>query len=179
MLLARRASMTILRYVQDAPLKGLTLEYKKQSAAASHYSLFTASAMIDDKGRQAILGYDELYKARDATLLELRSRLDAIDLKLELPQYVVNDKSGVLHRADTTAALTVSASRCTPCGWLYGASPSTLLKAVPDAFSHKRICSRCLPTLRVELSCESRALCAPPRSSSDEDSSDSASSSSA
>ncbi len=27
MLLARWASLTILRYIQDAPLKGLTLEY--------------------------------------------------------------------------------------------------------------------------------------------------------
>ena len=180
MLLARWASLTILRYIQDAPLKGLTLEYRKRSEAASHYSLFAAASMIGSNERRSMLEYDEAYKAEDAQLLALQSRLDAIDVKLEVPQFVSNDKSGILHRADSTGVSAAADSRCTPCGWRYGTSPSTLLKSVPDSCTYKRICSRCLPTLRAELSTVARAACnASSHSDDSSSSSDSVSSSSA
>jgi hypothetical protein len=180
MLLARWASLTILRYIQDAPLKGLTLEYRKRSAAASSYSLFAAASMIGSDGRKAMLEYDETYKAKDALLLALQARLDAIDVKLEVPKYVLNDKSGILHRADSTGTFATAESRCTPCGWRYGTCPSTLVKTVPDSCTHKRICSRCLPSLRAELSSAARIACSASSHSDDsESSSDSVSSSSA
>ena len=136
--------------------------------------------MIGSDGRKAMLEYDETYKAKDALLLALQARLDAIDVKLEVPQYVMNDKSGILHRADSTGTFAIAESRCTPCGWRYGTCPSTLLKTVPDACTHRRICSRCLPALRAELSSAARRACSASSHSDDSgSSSDSASSSSA
>jgi hypothetical protein len=158
----------------------LTLEYRKRSAATASYSLFAAASMIGSNERRAMLEYDETYKAKDAALLALQTRLDAIDVKLEVPQFVSNDKSGILHRADSTGTFATAESRCTPCGWRYGTSPSTLFKTVPDSCTHKRICSRCLPTLRAELSAVARTACSASSHSDDSSSSsDSVSSSSA
>ena len=136
--------------------------------------------MIGSDGRKAMLEYDETYKANDALLLALQARLDAIDVKLEVPQYVMNDRSGILHRADSTGMLAAADSRCTPCGWRYGTCPSTLVKTVPAACTHRRVCCRCLPALRAELSSAARASrSASSHSDRSESSSDSASSSSA
>ena len=98
------------------------------------YTLHSASNAISNEGRLAIKAHDDRYRAHVVALLDLQRRLDAVDNKLESPAYVVNDRSGILHRADTVTLQGFDYLRVSPCGWRYSQSRGTLLKEVPEAF---------------------------------------------
>ena len=104
--------------------------------------LHAATNAIDSEARRAIEVHAEQYRVHDAALLDLQRRLAIVDDKLEVSPYVKNDKSGIVHRADTISPVVVDSQRVAPCGWLYSSSRCTKLKVVPEGSSHRLMCSR-------------------------------------
>ena len=145
MLLARWATMVVLRYIKDAPLKGLTLEYRRRSHP-SGYTLREVSNGIGNKARLAIENDTNKYAEHEKMLKDIEKRLDTFDNRLELPRFVKNTKSNIHHRADITDPFEFShLDRITPCGWKYHAGNSSRLKTLSPFLAPKALCARCIP----------------------------------
>ena len=149
MLLARWASMVVLRYIREAPLKGLTQEYRRR-AGAPRSSLMDISDSLDGRKRERIQTYAKEHADHEKKLTDLQERLDSLASSLMIPDYVMNTASGVYHRADTTQHSVLSAhARYTPCGWLYDGRNASTVKTIPAFASARLVCSRCLWSERL------------------------------
>ena len=71
--------MTVLRYIQDAPLRGLTFEHKQRAGALASYTLRTAMNAISNEKRLALESHSASYRDHDAVLLDLQKRLAILD----------------------------------------------------------------------------------------------------
>jgi len=155
MLLARRASTIIMRYIKDAPLKALTGEYHVRASAGT-YSLEDASKAVGKNCRKALEADTTKYQEQQDKLEKLLTRLDALEVRATLPKYVENRASGVLHRADTSDPSEFGGvDRITPCGWHYHSDNSIRHKSLPPFLAARLICSRCLMIERAAAVVES------------------------
>jgi len=154
MLLARRSSFVILRYIREAPLKALTYEYRHRSEEEKNtkavYSTEDASRLISTKTRKRIQDHASDYQRHEEKLAALADRIDKIDTRTRLPQFAKNRSSGIYHRADTTSPLETGFDNRVPaCGWLYHSRNCILSDKIPTGVSPVCLCSRCLPTERA------------------------------
>ena len=174
MLMARWASDVVLRYIRDAPLKGLTSDYIRRAAAASAasstaYTLHGAMNAISLDTRRALVDRSVEYQSLEDRLTFLQQRLDELSDKMSAPRFACKTVSGVMHRADVSLMADTLVHRCTPCGWRYGVHNSTRHTHLPQGIYFRLVCSRCLPAERSELSSRSVA-CSDSSSSSTEES---------
>ena len=123
---------------------------------------------INAEARQALTNQSVQYQALEDRLDLLQRRLDELGEKLSAPKFVCNTSSGVVHRADISPIADSLVLRCTLCGCQYGVQNSTRRQHLPEGISFRLICSRCLPTVRSELSAHTVAHSSDSSSSTDE-----------
>jgi len=153
MLMARWSSQVVLRYIRDAPLRGLTQEYRRRANPLGNtatYTLEKVSQEMTPKMRKAIHDAAEGHKYQEERLKELEDRLDKIDVKLCAHPFVQNFASGIFHRADTTDPMQFGIGDCrmTPCGWKYSSANAWTHRELPLDVSGRKICGRCLVSER-------------------------------
>ena len=134
------------------------------------YTLHNAMNAINAEAGQALTNQSVQYQALEDRLDLLQRSLNEFCEKLSAPKLVCNNSSQVVHRADISPIADSLVLRCTPCGWQYGVQNSTRRQHLPEGMSFRLIFSRCLPTVRSELSAHSVAQSSDSSSSTDESS---------
>lgn len=144
MLLGRWGSDVVLSYIREAPRKGLANGYRRR-AEPTKYSLQDLAHSLDGRRRETIQKHSDKYAEHERRLLALAGRVDNLDTRLEVPDYVQNRFSGIYHRADT-ACMTIFATRPrhTPCGWAYDSSNAVPVKSLPPGAGAVHFCGRYL-----------------------------------
>ena len=126
------------------------MEYKRRSGG-SRCTITDAAEQVKPSVRKDIEKYAEQAKQREDELREVSRRLDELSARVELPKFVRNRDSGVLHRANGMVGW--ESLRGDPmftlCGWNYHSGNSELLKEIPSECKYTLICSRCLPEARL------------------------------
>ena len=157
MLLARWAGWVILRYLRDAPLVGLSAEYKKGRrtiiAANDGPKGKTAKPqkdMIPKKALETLANIELDIKRHDERLKELVENVKVMDARIEA-QYIVSDKYSVWHKTFPWLDVGKKDFR-THCGWSYGRSVYDRRVEVPPGLPRKptnklqeSLCPRCFP----------------------------------
>ena len=152
MILARWDSHVILRYVRDAPLSGLTDEYKKgKSTSISSSSSHSAPPAIEDdrksgnkfavKAMNQLKEMAEEVKKVQAELDDAKKHIEVVESAVH-PIYVVSDKYQKWHITFPYADVQKKSWKCR-CGWKYGKSVFDRMVNLPDDLSVTDKCKDC------------------------------------
>ena len=172
MLLARWASQVVLRYVQTAPLAGLTEEYRRRAQQLPPPTCSAApelSAPLTSAPSRAAMEPSTWTVLADK-VAGLERRLAELASATAVPTLVQNRRPGVWHRA-------LASKPCEPavaaCGWDFefwrSHGPHLMAAALPPATEAGHICEKCLPQEKrsaraAQAGCSSSSSSSPPSS---------------
>jgi len=147
------SSQVILRDTRDAPLRGLTQEYRRRAYSLGNTATYTFENVFKEmtpKIRKALHDIAEGHKYQEERFKELEGRLDKIDVKLCAPPLVQNFASGISHRADTTDPMQFRIGDCRlpPCGWKGSSANAWTHRDIPYDVSGRETCGRRLVSER-------------------------------
>ena len=155
MALARWESYTVLRYAKDAPLAGITGEFKRglirkkldekleselQAARIGDTALAKLKVLETETARQ----HEELQKV-------CRKIQEIEDVKY--PRYIISEKYRKWHVVESWEGIERQDWK-TKCGWRYGKFLSTVFERqarLPDNLTKDEKCPRCLPHAAARL----------------------------
>ena len=147
--MARWNSPMLLYYIRSAPLKSITKEFKLMaSAQSSKTALCAATSGAQVNGQLAKVMSDLLGRLDKAVALsqENEDRLSSLEKALSPCKFVLNCASHIWHHTREHAA---GAHCYTACGWHYTGLRFVAQADLPEGLTHKQLCGRCLPALRL------------------------------
>ena len=149
MALARWESYTVLRYAKDAPLAGITGEFKRGLIKKKLDDKLEAELQASRIGDAALAKLKELEIESDRQQEEIQKvcrKIQEIEDEKH-PRYIISDKYRKWHVVEKWEGIDRLDWK-TKCGWRYGQFSSTVFERrsrLPDDLSKEEKCPRCLP----------------------------------
>ncbi len=153
-LLARWGSSIIEHYLSDVPLGSLTEEYRvgRQASlpASSASGAVAGPRRLGDDALARLSDLAASFERQNQELERIRAECDRLRSATSWPPYVLNVASGCYHHSGGYGLLpALGGAMRTPCGWSYTAATARAVQAVPSSVGPSKLCSRCLPHLRL------------------------------
>ena len=148
MLLARWESATVLRYIQESPLRNLTAAYQQAVAKQGVPELLEAlSKQVQTLTKGVAVQSNHLDDVKNE-LSEIKTWKSQV---LDMPPFVLNPRSGMMHRT-AHASLTVPQSEWRAmCSWRFGQTKHRFLTEIGEDTPFTEVCDNCCPEIRAEL----------------------------
>ena len=168
MSMARWASLIVLRYIKDAPVKAITDKFRlasvgqDTSSIAGAFNAALASLECDVEAlSENCAGVSLALASNLRSDQEVLLRMESLELHATPASYVQNMASHAVHRIISDGLGVQCQAWHTHCGWHFSGCQYVRLKSL-DGILWSSICDKCLPVERREereraYLCESEA----------------------